>query len=102
MNKTIKIALISIVIVGLISIIIYFINGTGTPQGGPIATTSFEKYIENKVNNSIKGKDYDEASQSFDDIIGEIQTEASIVNSDGNKQLTESEVQNCKTIAFYA
>ena len=102
MNKTIKIALISIVIVGLISIIIYFINGTGTPQGGPIATTSFEKYIENKVNNSIKGKDYAEASQSFDDIIGEIQTEASIVNSDGNKQLTESEVQNCKKIVFYA
>ncbi len=102
MNKTIKIALISIVIVGLISIIIYFINGTGTPQGGPIATTSFEKYIENKVNNSIKGKDYAEASQSFDDIIGEIQTEASIINSDGNKQLTESEVQNCKKIAFYA
>ena len=102
MNKTIKIALISIVIVGLISIIIYFINGTGTPQGGPIATTSFEKYIENKVNNSIKGKDYAEASQSFDDIIGEIQTEASIVNSDGNKQLSESEVQNCKKIVFYA
>ena len=102
MNKTIKIALISIVIVGLFSIIIYFINGTGTPQGGPIATTSFEKYIENKVNNSIKGKDYAEASQSFDDIIGEIQTEASIVNSDGNKQLTESEVQNCKKIVFYA
>ena len=67
MNKTIKIALISLVIIGIISIIICFVNETGTPQGGPIATTPFEKYIENKVNNSIKGKEYTDASQSFDD-----------------------------------
>ena len=102
MNKTIKIALISLVIIGIISIIIYFVNGTDTPIGKTIATTQFEKYIENKVNNSIKGKEYAEASQSFDEIIGEIETEASIVNSDGNKQLSVSEVQNCKKIAFYA
>lgn len=102
MNKIIKIALISIVIIGIISIIIYFVNGTDKLVGKTIATTQFEKYIENKVNNSIKGKDYAEASQSFDEIIGEIETEASIVNSDGNKQLSVSEVQNCKKIAFYA
>lgn len=102
MNKIIKIALISIVIIGIISIIIYFVNGTNTPVGETIATTEFEKYIENKVNSSIKGKEYAEASQSFNDIIGEIETEASIVNSDGNKQLSASEVQNCKKIAFYA
>ena len=102
MNKTIKIALISLVVVGIAAVIIYFINGTRVPESQAIATTPFEKEIASQVAKEIEGHDYTSASSAFNDILGVIGTEASILNSDGKKQLSETEVENCKKIAFYA
>ena len=80
----------------------YFYNGTDTPKEQVIATTSFEKEIENQVKSQIQGNDYPQASKAFHDIMSTIKTEASIENVDGKKQLTTNEVANCQKIAFYA
>ena len=101
MNKIIKIALLSLVIIGIVSVIIYFINGPGDPpKKQTIASTPFEKEIDSKIKAEIEGKDYETASKAFYQILEEIETEASIVNSDGSKQLSENEVKNCKENAF--
>ena len=102
MNKIIKIILISLVIIGIASVAFYFYNGTDTPKEQVIATTSFEKEIENQVKSQIQGNDYAQASKAFHDILSTIKTEASIENVDGKKQLTTNEVANCQKIAFYA
>ena len=102
MNRTIKIALIAIVLLGIIATIVYFINGTSTGKVDAIAKTDFEKEIEKQVKSHVEGKDYTSASAAFYSILSEIDTEASIINSDNKKQLSESEVENCKKIAFYA
>ena len=102
MNRTIKIALIAIVLLGIIATIVYFINGTSTGKVDAIAKTNFEKEIEKRVKSHVEGKDYPSASAAFYSILSEINTEASIINSDGKKQLSENEVDNCKKIAFYA
>ena len=102
MNKIIKIILISLVIIGIASVAFYFYNGTDTPKEQVIATTSFEKEIENQVKSQIQGNDYPQASKAFHDIMSTIKTEASIENVDGKKQLTTNEVANCQKIAFYA
>lgn len=102
MKKIIKIILISLVIIGIASVALYFYNGTDTPKEQVIATTSFEKEIENQVKSQIQGNDYPQASKAFHDIMSTIKTEASIENVDGKKQLTTNEVANCQKIAFYA
>ena len=102
MKKIIKIILISLVIIGIASVAFYFYNGTDTPKEQVIATTSFEKEIENQVKSQIQGNDYPQASKAFHDIMSTIKTEASIENVDGKKQLTSNEVANCQKIAFYA
>ena len=102
MNKIIKIILISLVIIGIASVAFYFYNGTDTPKEQVIATTPFEKEIENQVKSQIQGNDYVQASKAFHDILSTIKTEASIENVDGKKQLTTNEVANCQKIAFYA
>ena len=102
MKKIIKIILISLVIIGIASVAFYFYNGTDTPKEQVIATTSFEKEIENQVKSQIQGNDYIQASKAFHDIMSTIKTEASIENVDGKKQLTTNEVANCQKIAFYA
>ena len=102
MNKIIKIILISLVIIGIASVAFYFYNGTDTPKEQVIATTSFEKEIENQVKSQIQGNNYAQASKAFHDILSTIKTEASIENVDGKKQLTTNEVANCQKIAFYA
>lgn len=102
MNKTIKIALISLVVVSIAAVIIYFVNVTELPKSQEIASTPFEKEIASQVAKDIEGHDYTAATSAFNDILGVISTEASIVNSDGKKLLSETEVENCKKIAFYA
>ena len=102
MNRAIKIALIAIVLLGIVATIVYFINGTGTGKVDAIAKTDFEKEIEKQVKSDVEGKEYAAASTAFYNILSEISTEASIVNKDDKKQLSENEVENCKKIAFYA
>lgn len=102
MNRAIKIALIAIVLLGIVATIVYFINSTGPDQVQAIAKTDFEKEIEKQVKSEVEGKEYATASTAFYNILSEIETEASIVISDGKKQLSDHEVENCKKIAFYA
>lgn len=102
MNKTIKITLISIVVLGIFSAIISFINGIIDPPPTTIVHPTFEKNIKAQVKAEIEGKDYLTASKAFNNILKEIDTEASIINANGSKQLTDDEVANCKKHAFYA
>lgn len=101
MKKSIKIALIAIVAIGIIAAIACFAKGIGSGVTKVIATTDFEKQVQDSVNKNIKGKDFPSARIAFNDIIADINTEASITLGDGKKNLSSSEVAKSKQIAFY-
>lgn len=102
MNRTLKFVLIAVVLIGIITTIVYFIQVPGDGVKERIASTPFEKEIENKVQIGIVGQNYDAASTAFYNILDTIATEASIVIQGGSKQLTKDEVKNCKEYAFNA
>lgn len=101
MKKSIKIALIAIVAIGIIAAIAYFAQGIGSGVTTVIATTDFEKQVQDSVNKNIKGKDFSSARIAFNSILAEINTEASITLGDGKRSLSSSEVAKSKQIAFY-
>lgn len=101
MKKSIKIALIAIVAIGIIAAIAYFAQSIGSGVTTVIATTDFEKQVQDSVNKNIKGKDFSSARIAFNSILAEINTEASITLGDGKRSLSSSEVTKSKQIAFY-
>lgn len=100
--KSIKIGLIAVAVIAIAGVSIYFLKGITEPPKTVIASTSFEKEIEQEVNNKIKGQEFAVAAAAYDDVLAKITTEASIKNTDGTTQLTPDEVTNCKKLAFYA
>lgn len=101
MKRSIKIALIAIVAMGIIAAIAYYAQGIGSGVNKPIATTDFEKQVQDSVNANIKGKDYLTAHGAFCSIMAEIETEASVTLGSGQKSLSESEVQKSGQIVFF-
>ena len=101
MKKSIKIALIAIVAIGIVAAIAYFAQSIGSGVTKVIATTDFEKQVQDSANKNIKGKDFPSARIAFNSILAEINTEASITLGDGKKSLSSSEVAKSKQIVFY-
>lgn len=101
MKKYIKIALIAIAAIGIFAAIVYYAHGIGSGVNKVIATTDFEKQVQEDVDKNIKGKDYPTARKAFNTIIAEINTEASVTLGNGKKNLSSNEVANCKKIVFY-
>ena len=78
----------------------YFTKGITQDPDGIIATTPFEKHIQELTNKEVKGLPYDSARSGFLSIMGEIQTEASIVMNDSSVILSDEEIERCKQIVF--
>ena len=102
MNKTIKLALIAVVAVAIGAAIYFSISIIGKGGNTKIIASPFEQIVEQQVKNGIEGKDYASAAAVFDAVLADIQTEASIVKTDGSPQLPASEANNCRKMAFYA
>lgn len=100
-KQSIKISLIAIVAIGIVAAIIIAINSIGDGGKGHISNTKFKKYIHERAEKEIAGKDYEEARKSFNDLLNEINTEASITLGDGSKNLSALEERKCKEIVFY-
>ena len=97
-----KIALVLIVIIGIIVAIISSLhNIDDVIVGKPIATSSFEKRIQNRCESEITGKPYAEARVGFLSILQEINTEASITLGNDQKKLSDEETLKSKKIIFY-
>ena len=101
MNKIVKLVLIAIVFIGIVVAFIYFASGIDSGVGKPIAVTAFEKHVQQRTDNDIKGKQYPDAHDGYVSIINELNTEASITLGNGEKNLSDSEIEKSKQIAFY-
>ncbi len=99
-KQIIKIVLPSLAIIGIVVAIIYFVKGLDVPPEGETAT-SYEMKINDRVESEVKDKSYREAKSAFDDILADINTEASITLSDGRPNLSDAEVLKCRKILFY-
>lgn len=103
MNNKIKIAIIAVIAVAICAAIFFFAGGLSKKSEleKPVATTDFEKKIQTRVDKEIKDKDYAEASRAYTEIMGLVDTEASITLGDGSKKLGESEAKKCRQMLFY-
>ena len=101
MKKIIKISLIAVVAIGIITAIFYSTQAVEICGDEPIATTSFEKRIQDRSEKEINNKPYADAKLGFNSILQEINTEASIILGDGSKNLSNEETIKSKKIIFY-
>lgn len=102
MNKGIKIAIIAIAVIAIGLIIFFSAKALGSGSDEVIAATPFEKTIEQKVDDGIKGKSYAQASQSFGAIVKYIDSESGITLADGTKNVKPEEVANARSIVLQA
>lgn len=100
-KQIIKIVLPSLAVIGIVVAVIYFIQGIKVPPPDDMVTTTYEKKISDRVESDVKDKSYSEAKYAFDDILADINTEASITLSDGRPNLPDEEVLKCRKILFY-
>lgn len=92
------------IVVAIVAVIIFFASGIGSGKAGmqkPVATTAFEKKIQERVDKEVKDKAYAEAHQAYNAIMDAINTEASITLGDGSKKLKDSEARKCRQMLFY-
>lgn len=102
MKNAIKIIIIAIVAIVLIVAIVFSIKDLSGGADKVMATTPFEKTVEEKVANQIEGKDYSSARSGFDAIMNYIDTETSITLADGKKNVSPEEAANAKAMVFNA
>lgn len=102
MKQGLKIAIIAFVAVALIVIIFLSVKSLGAGSDRVIASTPFEKNVEQRVKDGIDGKDYRSAGAAFISIMDYIDTEAGITLADGAKNIKPEEAKNAKTMVFNA
>lgn len=101
-KKIIKIGLIAVVLFAIIFMVVRFFSGLNDTGQTVIATTDFEKHIQKEVNEKIKGQDYETATTNYNAIIGEIQTQNSVLLKDGSANLSSEDASKCYEMSFYA
>lgn len=102
MNKAIKIVLIAFATIVLIIIIAVSIKSIAGGGDSVIATTPFEKQIQERVEKEINDKDYASAQTGFNSIMNYIDTETNITLANGQKNVSPEEAANAKAIVFGA
>lgn len=102
MKQSIKIGLIVIAAIAIVALLFFFTKRIQNINVERIVPQSFQKYIENRVNNEIKGKPYNEARLAFYDLIGEIKTESFVWLNDSTRALSDDNAVKCRKTAFYA
>lgn len=102
MKQSIKIGLIAFTAIAIAVLLFYFTKKIDNAEVEKITPQSFVNYVEQRTNDEIADKPYEEAKNPFYQLMGEINTESFVWVSDSTKALTEREVAKCKQMAFYA
>lgn len=100
MKKYIKIALIAVVVLGIAGLTGFYLKSLGEGADARIPQQAFDSEIASRVNQHIKGKDYDIARQAFDSLLTCIETERVITLSTGEPAAKESEITHAKQSLF--
>ena len=98
MNRIIKIALITIMLLSIVVIITLLIKRPPSINGA--TPKPLVERVDSLISVRIVNEDYVSASKGFDFILDEIATEASILNPNGSNQLTTDEVNRCRVSVF--
>lgn len=97
-----KILLILAVIAGIVLLVVKFVGGVEDNRQTELKPGVFEDHVKQRVENDIEGQSYGDATQNFDDVMGEIETEAAVVLSNGKPNLDPEIKQRCMNYAFFA
>lgn len=100
MKKYIKIALLAVVILGIVGLTAFYLKSLGEGADARIPLQDFDYKIASRVNQHIKGKDYDIAHQAFESLLTCIETERVITLSTGEPAAKESEITHAKQSLF--
>lgn len=101
MKQILKILLVVVAVGGISYSVYHFLHGIESSDSQKvIATTDFEKHIQQRIDGEIIDKGYEEASHSFDDIYAEIITESSITKADGTPLLSTEEIKKSMKMVF--
>ena len=104
MKLAIKIFLLVLVVAG-IGTVAYFMFRPMKEGGEELEmheVTKFEKHIQERVEEEIFDKEFEEATEGYQSILDEIDTEAAVMLDDGEENLSETEERNCRKEAFFA
>lgn len=104
MKLAIKIFLLVLVVAG-IGTAAYFMFRPMKESGDELEmhkVTKFEKHIQERVEDEITDKDFDEATEGYQSILDEIDTEAAVLLDDDEENLSAKEERNCRKEAFFA
>lgn len=102
MKQGIKIAIIAVVAVILIIVVVLSIKTLSPDTDKVIASTPFEKTVEQRVDEGIAGKNYTSAGSAFTSIMDYIDTEANITLADGAHKIKPEEAAKARTMVFNA
>lgn len=100
MKKYIKIALISIVVLGIIGTLFFYLRTLGDGANAKIPVPKFENRVASLVQQNIKGKSYEAARAAFDSISICINTEEVISLANGEPAATESSIKHSRQYLF--
>lgn len=102
MKLAVKIALLFLVAIGITAAIWFFLKKSPEPEVEEMALTSFEEYIEQRVNDEVKDQDFDAASRAYISIVDEIATEAFATRTGSSTTLNRNAERRCRRTAFRA
>lgn len=102
MKQTIKILIIVLAVLILGIIILVSVKTLGKGGETVIASTPFEKQVEQRVQAEIAGKTYAIASPGYKSIMNFIDTESSITLANGSKNISPEEVTKGRLMVFNA
>lgn len=102
LKLAVKVLLIAAVAGGITLLIVKFVGGLGRADERRVEVTAFERHVEARVADEIQEMDYHEATAAFEDILGEIMTERTVIMSDGRPSIDDAEKERCLKRAFYA
>lgn len=102
MNKGIKIGLIAFAALILIAVVVLSIKGLSGGGDTIIASTPFEKKVQERVEKEITDKDYAAAQSGFNSIMSFVDTETTITLANGQKNVNPEEAANVRAMVFGA
>lgn len=102
MKLAIKISLLFLVAIGITAAIWFFLKKGPEPEVEEMALTSFEEYIEQRVEDEVEDQDFEPASQAYYSIVDEIATEAFATRNGSSTTLNHNAERRCRRMAFDA
>lgn len=102
MKDTVKIVLIVLTAAIIIGLLYYFTDKIEIAGAVKIVPKPFVEYVEQRVDQEVQDKPFDEAKVSFYELVDEINTESFVWLNDSTKALTPADSVKCLKLVFYA